>query len=133
MKYRKCRECGNKYKVPSDYPGCCSKECKIRRTGNIDVKRTMIRKLGDISKNDNRWFRLRYEALRKYGSLCMLCGSKDRLQIDHIKPRSKFPKLTYDINNLQILCMECNKGKGAKYFDDWRPETDLIMIKSETK
>ena len=63
------------------------------------------------------WLELRYKALLRCGKQCMCCGARpmpsNPLQVDHIKPRSKFPELAMDINNLQVLCMQCNFGKGA--------------------
>lgn len=67
------------------------------------------------------WRELRYQALKKYGRTCMLCGeSRTVIHVDHIKPRSKFPNLSLDINNLQILCENCNIGKSNKDSTDWR-------------
>ncbi|MFC6439752.1 HNH endonuclease [Bowmanella sp. JS7-9] len=42
------------------------------------------------------------------------------LQVDHVKPRAKFPELALDINNLQILCEICNIGKLHHSESDWR-------------
>lgn len=70
------------------------------------------------------WKRARYEALKRYGARCMLCGAKAedgaRICVDHIKPRSKYPLLQLDVNNLQVLCNDCNMGKGAWDETDWR-------------
>lgn len=69
------------------------------------------------------WLRLRIEALKKYGNKCQCCGASAndgiRLNVDHIKPRRLFPELALEINNLQILCNECNEGKGNWDFTDW--------------
>ena len=43
---------------------------------------------------------------------CGLCGSRWDLQRDHIEPRSKGGE--DEDWNLQILCGECNIGKGTK-------------------
>ena len=50
--------------------------------------------------------------LNKYKHKCNLCGSKDRLEFDHIIPVSKGGKSTAD--NLQILCKSCNIKKSNK-------------------
>ena len=55
------------------------------------------------------------ELLHKYKFSCAKCGSKNKLEIDHIKPVSKGG--TDDMNNLQILCKKCNCSKGNKYDD----------------
>jgi len=70
------------------------------------------------------WAEVRYKVLLKYGARCMCCGrsAKDNIviNVDHIKPRSTHPQLALDINNLQVLCDQCNKGKGSKDTTDWR-------------
>jgi 5-methylcytosine-specific restriction endonuclease McrA len=67
------------------------------------------------------WAELRYKILVKYGRVCQCCGAdKVVLHVDHIKPRSKYPQLELDINNLQVLCETCNVGKSNKDVTDWR-------------
>jgi hypothetical protein len=69
------------------------------------------------------WRKLRYEALLKNGRQCQCCGAKPPntvLHVDHIKPRKIHPELALDINNLQILCHECNHGKGNWDSTDFR-------------
>ena len=70
------------------------------------------------------WRKLRMEALKKYGPKCMCCGATPAtgavMNVDHVKPRKLFPALALDINNLQILCHECNHGKGNWDQTDWR-------------
>lgn len=76
--------------------------------------------------NSREWKVLRYRALRTYGRICMLCHSTSGpMHVDHIKPRSKYPELTFDFNNLQILCESCNQGKSDKYEDDFRPKPNI--------
>jgi 5-methylcytosine-specific restriction endonuclease McrA len=71
------------------------------------------------------WAKVRYQVLLKYRDKpCMACGRGPKqgiwLNVDHIKPRKTHPHLSLDINNLQILCHECNKGKGNWDSTDWR-------------
>ena len=69
---------------------------------------------GDGFYNSNEWRQLRYLAIMKYGRRCMSCGlTIKEVHVDHIKPRSKYPKLSLCLSNLQILCKDCNLGKGA--------------------
>ena len=42
--------------------------------------------------------------------------------IDHFRPRSKFPHLTYDWLNLVYACERCNKAKA----DRWPEHDDLV-------
>jgi len=70
------------------------------------------------------WRRVRMEVLKKYGPKCMCCGATSAtgavMNVDHIKPRKKWPSLALDVNNLQILCHDCNHGKGNWDQTDWR-------------
>ena len=71
------------------------------------------------------WLALRYRVLKKYGARCQCCGRGARdgaiIQVDHIKPRSLYPRLALRADNLQVLCRDCNLGKGAGDATDWRP------------
>ena len=73
-----------------------------------------------------QWKELRYEVLKFYGSTCMLCGACSldgkRMVVDYTRPISKYPKLALDFHNCQVLCNDCNMGKGNKDESDWRPE-----------
>lgn len=90
---------------------------------NVIEERNIENPLKPKEKHDG-WSRLRYEAFRKYGNKCKLCGRAPKdgvvLHIDHIKPKSKYPELSRDINNLQVLCEQCNVAKSNAYEDDWR-------------
>lgn len=70
------------------------------------------------------WRKLRMQALKKYGPKCMCCGATPAtgavMNVDHIKPRKLFPALAMDLDNLQVLCHECNHGKGNWDQTDWR-------------
>lgn len=70
------------------------------------------------------WRRVRMLAIKKYGAKCMCCGVTPAegavMNVDHIKPRKKFPELALNMDNLQILCHDCNHGKGNWDMTDWR-------------
>jgi 5-methylcytosine-specific restriction endonuclease McrA len=55
---------------------------------------------------------------------CLYCESfifhAQHGDIEHIKPKSKFPELTYDWENLSISCRKCNSLK-SDYFDESAP------------
>lgn len=111
------------------WPGKMNKASarKILRqfAGGGEIKK--IKHMRSSSENFYRsreWRQVRYEALIKCGRACMCCGAKPKdgiiLHVDHVKPRSKYPQLELDINNLQILCEDCNLGKSNIYEDDFR-------------
>lgn len=66
------------------------------------------------------WAELRYKAFLKYGQECVVCGSNKKVTVDHIKPIRKYPELMADIDNLQVMCRLCNRGKGHWDETDWR-------------
>lgn len=69
------------------------------------------------------WKKARYEAIKKYGPKCQCCGATretTRIVVDHIKPLRFNWDLRTDLNNLQVLCDECNKGKSFHDTTDWR-------------
>ena len=60
------------------------------------------------------------DALRKASAgKCMYCESKMEHvsfpQIEHIKPKKKFPELEFVWENLGFCCQRCNTNKGQKY------------------
>ena len=77
------------------------------------------------------WRKLRLQALKRYGRRCGCCGAVPnednavRIHVDHVKPRKHFPELALDINNLQVLCEDCNHGKGNWDRTDWRNPEQL--------
>ena len=82
--------------------------------------------------DSREWLALRYRVLTKHGRRCMLCGCDgspgNPIQVDHIKPRSKYPKLELVESNLQVLCKYCNHGKSNTDQTDfrYRPSVELV-------
>lgn len=71
-----------------------------------------------------KWHLLRKKVFGVYGAKCMKCGSqKGQMHVDHIKPRSRFPDLEMDFNNLQVLCRSCNIEKSNLNEIDYRTNT----------
>lgn len=78
-----------------------------------------------------RWRSLRIDVLEsnreRYGAVrceCCLSGETERWHVDHICPRSTHPELALEPSNLQVLCADCNLGKGTRYLTDWRCENE---------
>lgn len=52
------------------------------------------------------WLPIRRQVLKRDGYQCVECGSRQRLEVDHIKPASESG--TDDLANLQTLCRDCH-------------------------
>jgi len=84
----------------------------------------LVRRGGHTRKGfyeSREWLTLRYFTLKRFGRKCMLCHTLDgEMHVDHIRPRSKFPALELDPENLQVLCKACNLGKSNLDDEDFR-------------
>lgn len=78
---------------------------------------------GDFYSSD-AWRVVRYQALRRSRGVCECCGAGPEpgrpLHVDHVRPRSRWPDLALTLSNLQVLCADCNLGKGNTDEIDWR-------------
>ena len=72
------------------------------------------------------WKSARFVALKHHGRRCQCCGWRPGdspigyLVVDHIRPLAIYPALALSQSNLQVLCNDCNMGKGRGHTDDFR-------------
>lgn len=70
----------------------------------------------------DRWKKRREDAVKRLGGTCVVCGSSDRLEFDHIDPETKQfaiasgssfseEKFLEEIDKCQLLCHSCHKEK----------------------
>ncbi|WP_370302489.1 HNH endonuclease [Pseudooceanicola sp.] len=60
---------------------------------------------------DQRWPAYRLMAKRRDSFMCVKCGSRYRLEVDHIEPVRDAPEKAFDMDNLQTLCGRCHGAK----------------------
>jgi 5-methylcytosine-specific restriction endonuclease McrA len=51
------------------------------------------------------------QALRRDDWQCAQCGSRHRLEVDHIEATRHRPDLAFSLPNLQTLCASCHTKK----------------------
>ena len=94
------------------------------------ISPTWVKSKIDKLENNEKWQAVRYQALKAGNGRCCLCGmgASDgvKLHVDHIKPKSIYPELIYDVDNLQVLCEPCNLGKCNFDDTDWRSKSTKI-------
>lgn len=56
------------------------------------------------------------------GNKCSQCGSRDNLEVDHIDPKTKNPKLSYTSGNISIWKLK------AKDFEEELPKCQLLCF-----
>lgn len=76
---------------------------------------------------------LREQLRQEQKGLCCYCCQilEKQATVEHLKSRSKFPKLTFDYQNLLLSCQESNQCDNAKGSD----ELDLtpLMVECDTE
>ena len=67
-------------------------------------------------KHGNDWKTLRNIILERDDYTCQECRwcEPDIMQVDHIQPKSIYPELQYELNNLECLCPNCHARKTIK-------------------
>lgn len=100
---------------------------KRRKKARKQARKNLNRLPGTDFYVSKEWRKVRYRVIQKHGASCMACGRSKKvhgivIHVDHIKPRSIYPDLALTYDNLQLLCEDCNLGKGNRCEIDWRPE-----------
>ena len=104
-----------------------SKACSESKYNALMSLLSMAAKIETPRKFDyqsDEFRKLRHMVFIRDGERCAKCGAKHSynnwLEIDHIKPVSKYPTLGMDIDNLQVLCRNCNRLKSNIDETDYR-------------
>ena len=67
---------------------------------------------------DSCWRGFHSDLCRAFAGLCAYCEEGGKGEVDHFRPKSKFPALVYAWSNWLFACSSCNQAKGAK----WPPD-----------
>lgn len=67
-----------------------------------------ITPITQAERGSNRYFKWRRLVFERDGYKCVWCGSKERIEGDHIKAWAKFPELRFEVSNGRTLCYECH-------------------------
>ncbi len=101
-----------------------SERLEAERKGqvNVEVERLAQKRREDMEATrmfygSAEWRLLRAKIMQEHKNICVMCHTTLReadITVDHIMPRSKYPNLSLDAANMQILCRSCNSSKGAR-------------------
>ena len=67
--------------------------------------------------SENRWRDFREDLGRVFFGLCGYCEEICRGEVDHFRPKSRFPERVYEWANWVFACRDCNGSK----LDKWPP------------
>ena len=73
--------------------------------------------IGDEPKDD-RWREFREALAQRFLRNCGYCERNTRGEVDHFRPKRRFPELVYDWENWIFSCHECNQAKGDKWSEE---------------
>lgn len=104
----------------------------IAKQAHLDVKdRAWAEYIAWLqSQEGQKWFQQKLEDC-KY--TCPECGAdfyKEKPTVDHKHPRSYYPWLAWDKNNLWLLCSSCNTTKSNKQWDEYLQAVQLYRGKT---
>ena len=101
----------------------------------IEARRE-IRDEKRIFYSSRLWRALRYRALKENASrhggvpTCEVCAARRGpgavMHVDHSEPLSKNWDRRLDPTNVQIMCDDCNLGKGNRDQIDWRAPVEYV-------
>lgn len=94
------------------------------------VKRNLVRFVTpcDEAFNKAKWTKVRDGFFNQITNpVCLKCGVKEFLQVDHKLPKAVFPSLAYDPRNFQILCRKCNLSKGVEILPEYLLELKHLL------
>ena len=119
MRYKVCSSCGKR--IPD------TQSCSCQTVNGNEYSKQYYEQNKERKKdlNSKRWKDLRIRTIKRDGGMCNRCWVElgfietSQLQVHHIKPRSEYPELTFDPDNLITVCKTCNLSLGTSGKLDW--------------
>lgn len=65
--------------------------------------------------SDSRWREFSADVGRVFSQLCGYCEEWCRGEVDHFRPKSRFPSLVYNWTNWVLSCHSCNHAKSNRW------------------
>ena len=92
---------------------------KVKTKNKVQLKHS-VKSVENIYQS-TRWADIKKVIYSLYDFKCMKCGTnQNEMHVDHICPVSKYPAMKWSINNLQLLCKNCNMEKSNVNENDYR-------------
>ena len=73
---------------------------------------------GGVRPTDHAWQTFRDDLKAVFHGLCTYCEQVDPGEVDHFRPKSRFPKKVYIWSNWLFSCHPCNQAKREKWPDE---------------
>ncbi len=64
---------------------------------------------------DSHWRLFRADLERVFFGICAYCEESTRGEVDHFRPKSRFPNLVYTWANWLFACHDCNRAKSDRW------------------
>ena len=64
---------------------------------------------------DSHWRRFIENLRDAFHGLCAYCEQISRGEVDHFRPKSRYPELVYSWSNWLFACHDCNHSKGSEW------------------
>ena len=110
-------------------PACVVRLRRIteRVIGAADEVRAAEREFANARKR--KWFGVIVSKLRAQAApsgRCVYCSGSESSDVDHYRPKSKFPKLVLEYENFLWVCSICNRNKGTEFDKKNAPGVRII-------
>ena len=64
---------------------------------------------------DSHWTKFHNNLRKAFSGLCVYCECGCKGEVDHFRPKSRFPQRVYDWSNWVFSCHDCNNFKGNEW------------------